>query len=135
MVEEHGREARWSPARCDDVAVSAEARAWLRRVVPGLLDGPLRPCLLDDAELLLGELTANALQHAGGVERVAVCCTGRVLHIVVHDPAPVRPWRPPAADAVSERGRGTVLFGRLAVDWGVSTGPDDGKDVWLDIPL
>ncbi|MFC4046972.1 ATP-binding protein [Dactylosporangium siamense] len=115
--------------------MASEARAWLRRVVPGLLDGPPRPHLLDDAELLLGELAANALQHAGGVDRVAVCCTSRVLHIVVHDPAPVRPWRPPAADAASERGRGTVLFGKLAVDWGVSTGPDDGKDVWLDVPL
>lgn len=135
MTDGNGREARWSPACPDDAAVAEQARAWLRRVVPDLLDEPPRPDLLDDAELLLGELAANALQHAGSVDRVAVCCTSRVLHIVVHDSAPVEPWRPPAADAASERGRGTVLFGRLAVDWGVSTGPDGGKDVWLDLPL
>lgn len=130
-----GQVMQWRPARLGGAGVASEARAWLRRAVPDMLDTPPRPNLLEDAELLLGEVAANAVQHAGGMDWVSVCCTSRVLHIVVHDQAPVRPWRPPAADAISERGRGTLLLQRLALDWGVSVNPDDGKEVWLDLRL
>ena len=83
---------------------------------------------------MLSELTANALQHAGCVERVELCLTGSALRVVVRDPLPDPPV-PVVADIDTDHGRGLLLVQQLAARWGVRRQPDNGKDVWLELAV
>ncbi|MEU7873975.1 ATP-binding protein [Dactylosporangium sp. NPDC049140] len=130
-----GRSTRWRPRIGTDVSVAAAARAWVLAALPRLLTRPAPARLSDNVELLVSELTANALLHAGGVEHIDLYCTDRVLGISVHDqdcaPITVRQAPPPDLD----HGRGLALVEALASRWGVREHPGDGKDVWLELPL
>ncbi|WP_432994577.1 ATP-binding protein [Dactylosporangium sp. CA-233914] len=127
--------ARWWPRRGTDVSVCAAARAWVLAALPHLLARPAEGRLRDNVELLVSELTANALLHAGGVEYIDLYCTGSVLRICVHDqvstPAVARHAPPDEA----EHGRGLLLVDALAARWGVEEHPGAGKDVWLELPI
>jgi hypothetical protein len=127
--------ARWRPRRGNDVSVAAAARAWVVGVLPRLLNRPAAAALRDNVELLVTELTANALMHAGGVEHIDVSCTGTMLRIAVHDRDASAVAARRAAGPDAENGRGLLLVDALAARWGVEKHPGDGKDVWLELAL
>ncbi|MFI5914435.1 ATP-binding protein [Dactylosporangium sp. NPDC051541] len=127
--------ARWVPRRGNEVGVAAAARAWVLAALPRLLPRPPAPRLRDNVELLVSELTANALLHAGGVEHIDLACTGSVLRIAVHDQSHATALARHTPDTDVDHGRGLLLVEALAARWGVHEHPGDGKDVWLELPL
>lgn len=87
----------------------------------------------DLAELLVSEVTTNALVHGDGEVRVRVRLAGSVLRIEVDDASSTVPrLRTAAADA--EGGRGLAMVDALASAWGVEPAPDGrGKTVWFEL--
>lgn len=89
---------------------------------------------LDDVRLCVGELAANAVQHAGpaaGEFRVRVVLDGSRLRVEVYDdgegvPAPKR------ATAEDCDGRGLLLVSRLADNWGVASRSGPDRAVWAE---
>jgi anti-sigma regulatory factor (Ser/Thr protein kinase) len=86
-----------------------------------------------DAKLVVSELAANAVIHAGTPFTVSVRCDGPAVRISVRDWSPARPaLRNSGPNSLS--GRGLHLVAALANDWGVDSDPD-GKTVWADLSL
>ncbi|AXK37214.1 ATP-binding protein [Streptomyces armeniacus] len=117
----------------------AQARTALRAQLTAWDVGP------DDvttAELVLSELVANAVQHAGDppgrqVKVTLTCTDDGLLRIEVCDACTALP-RPhgiaPGADA--ESGRGLLLVAALAEGWGVTPRAYGiGKTVWAELKL
>jgi serine/threonine-protein kinase RsbW len=90
----------------------------------------MQPCDVDTAELLVSELTTNAIGHGCGDVAVSVQVNG-TIRVSVHDddPTPVAATHP---GPTAERGRGLVLVDALATQWGVELDPD-GKTVWFEL--
>ncbi|MFF2748587.1 ATP-binding protein [Kitasatospora sp. NPDC058048] len=107
------------------------ARYLLRAYLSGLPSGE-RYC--DTAELLLGELFANAVQHSDAPDdlhiEVRFTLAGSRLRLEVHDAGTNHPTpRTPAPD--DEHGRGLFLVNELAERWGCTSLPGGiGKFVW-----
>lgn len=93
-----------------------------------------RPELADDAELVISELTTNAVrasEAAGSPVAVRLVLTSASVVVQVLDSAPGVPVRyEPGADA--ECGRGLQLVAALSSDWGW-TQTQAGKIVWAEI--
>lgn len=131
------RRARWCfPPRASS---AAEARAATRRFLASLsppAGSPSPPGVDEDAVVLaVSELVANAVLHAdakpGDIE-LRLEARGASLHVEVEDGDP----RPPViGSAVTEkdRGRGLLIVDRLAVRWGWTPVPDNGKAVWCEL--
>ncbi|GAA3454626.1 ATP-binding protein [Dactylosporangium matsuzakiense] len=126
---------RWSPRNGSEVGIAAAARAWVLAALPRLLTRPAAPWFCDNVELLVSELTANALLHAGGVVHIDLERSGDVLRISVHDPSTDEAIAPRAPAPDVDNGRGLLLVEALAARWGVHQHPGDGKDVWLELAL
>lgn len=91
----------------------------------------LPAALLDDLELLTGEVIANAVRHTRAACSVVVRWTGERVRVEVADSSGVRPEvRRGSVDA--EGGWGLVLVGALAADWG-SVRDGAGKVVWFEV--
>jgi anti-sigma regulatory factor (Ser/Thr protein kinase) len=97
-----------------------------------------RPDVVQDACLIVSELVANAVEHAGTDVIVTVSHHDTRLHLAVHDLVSDFPrWRDPAvagpqAAPIEERGRGLPLVHLIATAWGVvPTRP--GKVVWATV--
>ena len=92
----------------------------------------------DDAVLLVSELVANAVQHAGTDLEIGLRLGDGMLEIGVTDRHPTRalPEEPqaPPEERYSERGRGLTLPGALASSWGV-TYTSAAKTVWFRLRL
>lgn len=103
-----------------------------RRFVADALTSARAPDAVDAATLLVSELVANAVLHAGGELRVRVACEDRCVRVEVADGSPTTPkQRQQSRDATT--GRGLLLVDALASDWGVRrSGP--GKTVWFELP-
>lgn len=101
--------------------------AEVRRTFAGL---GLPDSLVEDAQLLVSELVANSIQHAGlGPDdriRITARWSGRRLHVDVYDRSPSS--APSSVSAVirpppgSESGWGLYLVDRLSSRWGSSAG-------------
>jgi serine phosphatase RsbU (regulator of sigma subunit)/anti-sigma regulatory factor (Ser/Thr protein kinase) len=96
--------------------------------------------MVDDAVLLVSELVANGVQHAGTELEVYVrlaAGTSPWVEVQVTDQHPARAL-PAAAvsprNADSERGRGLLLPSALASEWGV-TYAAAAKTVWFRLPV
>jgi len=93
--------------------------------------------LADDAELLAGELVANAAEHADGTPIGLTICQhaepggrpGILCQITDSAPALPRP-QPPQPDR--ERGRGLQIVAALSTDHGVMTS-SQGKTAWFTL--
>jgi anti-sigma regulatory factor (Ser/Thr protein kinase) len=114
-------------------APSAPAEA---RAVVEAIGSDLPEPVLVDAKLLLTELVANAIKHAGrGSQTVIVRITrNHFVRVEVLDPGPMfnPDPRPPGTGAGS--GRGLFLVDAVANAWGVE--PDEaGKKVWFELRL
>ena len=111
-----------------------------RRFVRASLEGS-SPALVDDAALVVTELVANAVLHAGGPITVRIAPPSGAatsLRIEVADSSPV----PPALreyGSVASTGRGLTLVARLAVRWGAEQPPAaggvGGKVVWAELHI
>ncbi|MCW2595888.1 MAG: hypothetical protein JWP39_1776 [Jatrophihabitans sp.] len=87
-----------------------------------------------DAELVVTELVANAVRHAGTeiTIRLAVLEGERGgVRAEVSDSSK-RPVRPRHADALAESGRGLFLVDLLSTRWGADAS-SDGKTVWAEL--
>ena len=122
-----------SGARWVCLPATAESPYRSRQFVrEALLEWSLRD-LLDDATLLVSELTSNALMHAHTPMVVGASWSpaAGVLRISVHDDDGAHPVvRHPDAHATS--GRGLEILEHVASRWGV-THENDGKVVWFEL--
>jgi serine/threonine-protein kinase RsbW len=84
----------------------------------------------DDAVLVISELFTNAIVHTGSVE---VTChlriTGESVYLAVGDQG-LDLVGPHVRAPDAEGGRGLLLVGALAEEWGVDDEQDGGRIVW-----
>lgn len=103
----------------------------VRAFVAGELRRLGRTGLTDDALLVVSELAANAILHAGGIAAVAVVDHGEAVRVEVHDRTRVSPVMPrQSAEAMT--GRGLRLVAAVSAGWGAEP-TDEGKVVWADL--
>ncbi|WP_285706925.1 ATP-binding protein [Microtetraspora sp. NBRC 16547] len=86
---------------------------------------------IDVAELLISELTANALRHTHGPVQLSLSYVEGMLRCEVED-ADRNPPRVREADADDERGRGLSMLELLSCCWGSDPTPT-GKIVWFEL--
>ncbi|GII82590.1 ATP-binding protein [Sphaerisporangium siamense] len=95
---------------------------------------------MDDVELLVGELVANAVAHSasgrrpGGVVSLKVYDDGKSVRVEVIDegaPGAIPPV-PVQVDPLSEGGRGLWLVRELSSAWGWADG-GGGRTVWFEV--
>jgi serine/threonine-protein kinase RsbW len=115
-------------------ATAAQAGA-ARRFLAAILDGSP---VTADAVLCLSELATNAIVHSdsgrpGGSFTVAVRLDGGRVWVKVHDQGGRWQQVRPAEDT---RGRGLLIVGRTASQWGRLGDSETGWTVWfaLDLP-
>ncbi|MEW1602947.1 ATP-binding protein [Streptomyces sp. NPDC093808] len=89
------------------------------------------------AELLVGELAANAVTHGrvpGRDFRLLLYVVGDTLRIEVTDTrGDLLPCPQHSAAEDAESGRGLLLVDALADRWGVVPGPPPRKTVWAEV--
>ncbi|MEU8241652.1 ATP-binding protein [Actinoplanes missouriensis] len=90
--------------------------------------------LRNNACLVVSELTANAVEHAGTGLVVTVSASGSQLHLAVRDGDGRYPRLPAHGDraVLSDRGRGLLLVHAMAAAWGVLPARS-GKVVWATL--
>ncbi|MET0136222.1 MAG: ATP-binding protein [Kibdelosporangium sp.] len=106
----------------------------LRREVSSALAPQLSEPALDDLLLVLTELISNTYRHTHAPRQAQVLVTdaGVLVEVSDGDSADLR-LRPPSP--VRTGGRGLILVGALAEDWGVESTQDrEGKTVWALLP-
>jgi anti-sigma regulatory factor (Ser/Thr protein kinase) len=120
------------PACRNEVALPADptaprrARALLRAATQ---DWGLDDDLYEDAAMVVTELVANAVDHAGTGSTLTVDLDDRGLCVAVRDGRPDRAPRPRPVDPTAPRGRGLQMIDALTASWGVVV-HTDGKTVW-----
>jgi anti-sigma regulatory factor (Ser/Thr protein kinase) len=88
--------------------------------------------LVDNAALVVTELTTNAMMHARSGSKVRISASRDAICIAVEDAATALPiQRSPTALASS--GRGLAMVAALSQQWGAEL-LDDGKVVWAELP-
>ncbi|MCG5213135.1 ATP-binding protein [Streptosporangium soli] len=86
--------------------------------------------LADDCALIVTELVTNAVLHGGTAVRLTLTAHERRVYAEIADDGAGRP-RASVADLDATGGRGLLIVGTLARDWGVVADPDGGKVVWF----
>ncbi|WP_412739877.1 ATP-binding protein [Krasilnikovia sp. MM14-A1259] len=124
------------PWVCERYAATPDATAASRRLVArachqwDVLDA------IDDAQLVVSELTANAVEHGRGDVIVSVDLRDGNLTIAVRDenPAPPAPREAdPDRHPLRDRGRGLVIIERVSTGWGSLPRHPLGKTVWATL--
>ena len=87
--------------------------------------------LSDDLALVVTELVANAVRHAGTDIEIRLFPLSGGVRLEVADGS-TRPLRPRKATIVDEGGRGLLLVDALATRYGVEAEPA-GKKVWAEL--
>ena len=121
----------WSRAFPASPEQVREARQFLAGVLDG---GPAA----GDAVLCLSELVTNATVHSrshepGGHFTVRAAIRGGRLRVEVHDEG--GPWTQPMRSRDGQHGRGLLIVGQLAGDWGRSGDSATGWTVWFTLNL
>jgi hypothetical protein len=119
-----GPRRQWHSASFAPVPLSVRAA---RQFVGSLLPDPVRREL---GELLVSELTTNALRYGPGPFEVRVL-TGARARVEVFDGETTLPSLRDAT-ARDESGRGLQIVSQLAAAWGTEELPD-GKVVWFEL--
>jgi len=103
-----------------------------RRFVRGALaEWELQP-LLDDALLVVSELAANAIAHAGSDYRVRLTTSSGSLRIEVRDGGFGTP-EPQPKSLTNERGRGLLMVAAISASWGIERSEGGRKLVWAEL--
>jgi hypothetical protein len=113
-------------------AEGPSARGARRFVASTLATWKLRH-LVELACLLVGELVANVLLHAGTDFDIRLRSTEGSVRVEVHDGSarlPVRKYY----SSTSTTGRGLLLVGEMARTWGAET-EASGKVVWFELDV
>jgi anti-sigma regulatory factor (Ser/Thr protein kinase) len=84
------------------------------------------------AQLIVTELVANSVRHAGPPIFVGCEPTEEGLKITVRDGSFGHPVMQ-QAQPTDERGRGVRLIDALSDRWGVDDHPDGTKSVWVEV--
>lgn len=87
--------------------------------------------ICDDIALVVTELVANAVRHAGTDIEITILPIDHGVRLEVRDGS-TRPLRPRPALASDEGGRGLLLVDALATRYGVE-GEPEGKRVWVEL--
>jgi len=87
------------------------------------------PELVAPASLIVNELVANVVDHAGTMMTLRLSLRKRYLNIAVRDGSPAPPVLSAAVSPEALNGRGLMLVNELACTWG-SLPATDGKVVW-----
>lgn len=87
--------------------------------------------LIDDLSLVVTELVANAVRHAGTQMEIRLINLDCGIRLEVQDQS-TRPLRPRPSTVVDEGGRGLMLVDALATRYGVE-GEAKGKRVWVEM--
>jgi anti-sigma regulatory factor (Ser/Thr protein kinase) len=104
-----------------------------RRLVRDVLRTWAAPQDLDDAALLVTELVANVVDHAGGdVLTLELTLAEAWLRVGVVDGSAIRPIVREMSHE-QERGRGMRLVAEIAERWGAEE-HNGGKRVWFELP-
>jgi anti-sigma regulatory factor (Ser/Thr protein kinase) len=103
-----------------------EARAVVRRE----LDRWGVERLVDDCSLIVSELAANVVRHGGTVFTLRLGSDGTWVYGEIFDQGEGLP-RQRESDLDSTDGRGLLIVGELADDWGVARSGRGGKTVWF----
>jgi PAS domain S-box-containing protein len=116
------------------------ARESRREVMTFLTALAARDAELFVAELILGEILANTVEHAPGLVEITIDWTGACPLLTVRDSGPglpdavhVRPQVP--LDPLDENGRGLFLIATLACDVRVESPVDGGTCIVATLPL
>ena len=88
--------------------------------------------MLDKTQLLVTELTTNAVVHANSPIRLSVMPEPDHVRVEVRDDAPCPLGPPTRPEPDAESGRGLWLVDALATTWGVN-GNERGKTVWFEV--
>ena len=124
------------PLRRNELALPADstaprrARALLRAATE---DWGLDDDLYQDAAMVVTELVANAVDHAGTGSTLTVDLDDRGLRVAVRDGRADCAPRPRPVDPTAPRGRGLQMIDALTASWGVVMHAD-GKTVWAVLP-
>jgi anti-sigma regulatory factor (Ser/Thr protein kinase) len=101
-----------------------------RQLVRSTLGGFPEP-VVEVAELLVSELVANAVRHAGSAPIVRIEVASAGIRVAVQDASATIPQvQLPSEEA--RGGRGLVLVDSLAASWGWSK-TAEGKRVWFTL--
>lgn len=111
-----------------DLRSVARARQLIGRV---LRERGCQERVTQDAALIVSELAANAVLHAGSRFSVGVEISSTSLRVAVSDGYPIGSAE--RAAMVPRRMRGLGLVDALAARWGVEA-TYDGKTVWAELP-
>jgi anti-sigma regulatory factor (Ser/Thr protein kinase) len=110
---------------------AAASAAAARRFVESVCSTAGLDHLAYTATMLVSELVANAVLHAGTPFVVVVCPDVDHLRVEVHDGSAQLPVRKHYS-TMSGTGRGLLLVERMATEWGSIATPD-GKVVWFEL--
>ncbi|NUR07585.1 MAG: response regulator [Nocardioidaceae bacterium] len=105
-----------------------EARRFASRLVSDWNFGSV----LDDVLLVVSELAANAVTHAGSALELRMSHSGNLLRIEVADSGAGTP-EPQPEGILEEHGRGLRLIDHLTASWGMEEVPGGGKVVWAEL--
>jgi DNA-binding NarL/FixJ family response regulator len=83
-------------------------------------------------DLLVSEIVANAVIHAGTTAELSVQLLPERVRVSVTDHDPSHPKRRPS-DPLTSTGRGIALIERLSLAWGIDRTPG-GKRIWFETP-
>ncbi|GII76738.1 hypothetical protein Sru01_17200 [Sphaerisporangium rufum] len=86
--------------------------------------------LVDDCSLIVSELVTNAIRHGGTAFSLKIGCDGSWVYGEVYDHGDGLPCAG-AGDLDATDGRGLLIVGMLADDWGVVPERGGGKTVWF----
>ncbi|WP_248958310.1 ATP-binding protein [Sphaerisporangium perillae] len=86
--------------------------------------------LADDCSLIVSELVTNAVQHGGTAFSLRLGSDGSWVYGEVFDAGDGLP-RTGSGDLDATGGRGLLIVGTLADDWGVVQADGGGKVVWF----
>jgi anti-sigma regulatory factor (Ser/Thr protein kinase) len=117
-----------------NVLARPESAQEVRNVLRGWLTARVEEQSIDDVELVVTELVANSVRHAGleagDVVRVRAATLDEVLHVEVENAGHGVPQR--RRPDPGGGGLGLNLIDKLAIDWGVKH--NGHTTVWADLP-
>lgn len=107
------------------------ARRWAADRLAELYDNPGESA--HDVALVVSELVTNCVRAGAHGFELALEAHHASLRVAATDDAQGLPT-PRAARPDDGEGRGLLIVGKLAADWGVEPAPP-GKTVWAELPL